>query len=99
MTVLAALVPLTVWLGNEIDDTDRLAGMIPLPLSCAICGELGASSLTVRVPNRVPTTVGVNVTEIEQFAFGGRLLGDCGQFEDWTKSPEVEIAPMVRGIV
>jgi len=43
-------------------------GAIPVPVSATVCGEPLALSAIVSNPARVPTTVGANVTEIEQFA-------------------------------
>lgn len=99
MTDLAALVPFTDWLANVIDEFDKLAGMIPVPLSCAVCGEFAASSLTVSDPVREPSTVGVKVTEMLQVSLAANVLGDRGQVEVCAKSPEVEIAAIVRGTV
>lgn len=57
--------------------TDGFAGVIaievnpavdPVPLRLVVCGLLPALSVTVSVPVRVPTTVGVNVTLIVHFA-------------------------------
>lgn len=38
---------------------------VPVPVSPTVCGEPATLSETVIVPVRVPTAVGVNVTEIE----------------------------------
>jgi len=41
---------------------------VPVPLSVTVCGEPGALSVAVSVPERDPEAVGVNVTEIVQLA-------------------------------
>ena len=56
-------------------------------------------SLTVSVPVRVPEALGVKVTAIVQLPFAGNVFGANGQFEVCAKSPEVEIAAIVRGAV
>jgi hypothetical protein len=96
---LAALVVFTNWLPNASDEGDRLAGVTPVPVSCAVCGELGALSLTVNVPVRAPRAVGVKVIAIVQLAFAASVFGDNGQFDVWAKSPEVVIPKIVKGTV
>ncbi len=96
---LTALVVFTDWLANASNETDKPAGVTPLPLRFAVWGELGALSLTVNVPVRVPKAVGVKVTEIVQLSFAANTFGDNGQFEVCAKSPEVEIPAMVTGVV
>ena len=56
-------------------------------------------SFTVSSPVRVPEALGVKVTEIVHVPFAGNVFGTNGQFEDCAKSPEVEIAAIVRGTV
>ena len=67
VTVWAGLVVPTSWLANV-----RLAGdsptAIPLPLRATVCGLPLASSVTDRVPLRVPVVVGVKFTLILQLA-------------------------------
>lgn len=70
-----------------------------MPLNCAVCGLFDALSLTVNVPLRAPTTVGVNVTEIVQLVRAGKVFGDNGQDELCAKSPEVVIAEIVSATV
>ena len=41
-------------------------GAAPIPVSVTVCGLLGALSVIVRVPVRVPEAVGVNVTSTVQ---------------------------------
>ena len=83
---------------NASEKGDKAAGVTPLPLNCAICGEVVALSFTLRVPGRVPKTVGVKVTEILQLALAGRVLGVIGQFEVLAKSPVIEILVIVSGV-
>ncbi len=51
--------------------------------------------MTVRVPFRVPSRVGVNVTEIWHFAPGASVLGAIGQLLVCPKSPEAEMLLIV----
>ena len=93
------LVVLITWPAKMRLAGDRLAGIVPVPLNVAVCGVLGALSLTVSIPVRPPGAVGVKVTEIVQLTLGASVFGDNGQFEVWAKSPEVEIPAMARGTV
>ncbi len=70
----------------------------PVPDRLAACGLVFALSLTVRVPARVPSAVGVNVTEIVQLDPAANVFGDKGQFEVCAKSPEAEIPEIVNAI-
>lgn len=99
MTVFAALVVLSDRLPNDSDIGDNVTAETPVPVSCSVCGEFEASSLTVSVPVRDPVTAGVKVTEIVQLALGGNAFGDSGQFEVSAKSPEVEMPAIVRATV
>ena len=97
--LFAALVVPNTWLPKERLAADRVTEPVPVPLNCAVCGVLGALSLTVSFPVRAPSAVGVKVTEIVQLDFAANVFGDNGQFEVWAKSPEVEIPAIVRGTV
>jgi hypothetical protein len=97
--VSAGLVVFTSWTLNPSDGADKAAGVTPVPFTFAVCGEFKALSLTVSVPVRVPSAVGVKVIEIVQLSFVASVLGDSGQSEVWAKSPEIEIPVMVRGTV
>jgi hypothetical protein len=44
--------------------------LMPVPESVVVCGELGALSVTVSAPDRVPVTVGVKVTLMVQETLG-----------------------------
>jgi len=99
VTLFPVLVVLITWLAKLRLAGDRLTGTVPVPIKLAVCGEFVALSLTVNVPVRVPTAVGVKVTEIVQLSFAASVFGDNGQFEVWAKSPEVEIPAMARGTV
>lgn len=92
------VVPIT-WLAKARVAGDKLTGAVPVPLSAAVCGEFEALSLTVSVPVRAPTAVGVKLTEILQLSFAANVFGDRGQFEVWAKSPEVEISAILSGSV
>jgi len=95
----AALVVFTNWTPNPSDGADKAAGVTPIPLKFAVCGEFTTLSLTVSVPVRVPRTVGVKVIASVQLSLAASVFGDSGQFEVWAKSPEIEIAVMVKGTV
>lgn len=84
---------------NEMLAGVRVIGRFPVPLNCAVCEILGASSFTDIRPVRRPETVGVKVTEIVQVSFAPKALGDIGQVDVCAKSPEVEIPEIVRGTV
>jgi len=81
VTLFPVLVMLINWLAKVGLAGDRLTGTVPVPIKLAVCGAFGALSLTVRVPVRVPRTVGVKVTEIVQLDFAANVFGDNGQFE------------------
>jgi len=59
----------------------------PVPVTETLCGLPGALSAIVTVAVRVPTPVGVKVTEIEQVAFTARVAGAIGQLFDCAYSP------------
>ena len=44
----------------------RLAAVVPVPLKLTVWGLVLALSVSVRLPERLPVTVGVNVTLITQ---------------------------------
>ena len=96
VTVFAGLVVLSIWLAKVRLLGDKLTGRTPVPVNEAVWGEVEALSVTVRVPLRLPETVGVKVTEIVQVAPAARVLGDKGQLEVSAKSPEAAILVMVR---
>jgi hypothetical protein len=95
---LALAVPIS-WLAKVRLAGDKLTGAVPVPLKVVVCGEFETLSLTVRVPVRPPSAVGVKVTEILQLSLPANVPGDMGQVEVWAKSPEVEMPAMVRGTV
>ena len=53
--------------------TERVTGMVPVPVSVVVCGLLLALSATVRVPGSDPILVGVNATRIVQLAPAANL--------------------------
>lgn len=74
-------------------DADKVAvAPLPVPLRLTVCGLLGALSVSVSAPVRLPMAVGVNVTLIVQPAFGA--IG-AGQLLVWEKSP---LAAITRGV-
>jgi len=55
----------------------------PLPLSETVCGDPGAPSAMVSVPNTLPVAVGVNVTLTVQLAPDARSVAQslvCSKF-------------------
>jgi len=72
---------------------------VPVPDRLAVCALPGALSEMDRVPVRVPSAVGVKVTEIAQLAPAPNVLGDNGQVEVCAKSPEVETPQIDSGTV
>jgi len=78
---------------------DKATGITPVPLSGAICGVFVALSLTVSVPVRTPSTVGVKVTEILQLPPAATVAGAIGHVEVCPKSPETEMLLIASGAV
>ena len=74
VTACAALVVPTFWLLNVSEVGERLGSAVPVPERLAVWGLLLASSVTVKVPLRVPVAVGAKVTLIVQFAPAATLL-------------------------
>ncbi len=93
------LIVVTSWPEKERLVGDRVTGTTPVPANEAVCGLFCAPSLTLSAPDLLPVTVGVNVTETVQLAFAARLLGGEGQLEVCAKSPEAEMAEILRGTV
>jgi len=58
-----------------------------------------ALSLTVSVPVRTPSAVGVKVTEILQLPPAASVAGAIGHAEVCPKSPETEMLPIANGAV
>jgi len=58
-----------------------------------------ALSLTVSVPVRTPSAVGVKVTEILQLPPAASVAGAIGHVEVCPKSPETEMLPIANGAV
>jgi hypothetical protein len=70
---------------------DRLtwgAAGAPVPLRLSSCGLPGASSAIETAAFRVPVPAGVNVTVIEQVAFGASVAGETGHVFDMPNSAE-----------
>ena len=74
----------------EVGDSDTTVGVldvVPVPVNVAVCVEpvtLPELSVTMIVAVLLPAAVGLNVTEIVQFAAAARLLP---QVLVWAKSP------------
>jgi hypothetical protein len=55
------------------------AGAVPVPPNATVCGLPAALSVTETFAVRLPVAVGLNVTEIEQFAPAASVEGLSGQ--------------------
>lgn len=73
--------------------------VVPVPERLTVCGLVLVLSVMVRVPVKLATVFGMNVTETEQLAPAPRVLGDNGQVEVCPKFWDVEIPVMVSGVV
>lgn len=71
----------------------------PVPDRLAVCGLLFASSVTVKVPDLVPSAVGVNVIDTVQMAPAANVFGANGQVEVCAKSPDAEMLEIVNGLL
>lgn len=58
---------------------DVSEGATPVPLSATVCGLDVPLSETVRVPERAPMALGLNVTEMVHVAAAARVEGLVGQ--------------------
>jgi hypothetical protein len=68
-------------LPNETVEGDKTAGYTPVPLNCAVWGEVDELSFTLSVPLIPPRAVGVKLTEILQLAPAANVFGEIGHFE------------------
>ena len=91
------LVVFTNWLPKDSEEADNAAGATPFPLNCAVCGEVGELSFTLKRPLRAPVALGVNVSENLQLPPARSVFGAIGQVEAAAKSPEAVILLIVRG--
>ena len=91
VTILAGLVVPTVSAASVMEVGDTFACTMPVPDNDAVCGLLGASSVTVSVPNSAPMMLGVNVTDMVHCPLPGTLLP---QVLVWAKSPLVAMLEM-----
>jgi hypothetical protein len=95
VTLWAGLLVPTVLDPNVRLEVERVAtGANPVPDRLALCGLPAALSVTVMVPVRVPVAAGANVTWIEQFAPGARVVPQVVVFE---KSP-VTLMPLMESV-
>src|SRR5208282_4230437 len=62
--------------------------LLPLPLSCTVCGLLFALSVITSVPNSSAAAFGVNVTAIEQTAPATRVGGQSLTSVNTVGAPE-----------
>ena len=70
----------TIWLGKVSEAGESVAGPeVAVPVRPTIWGLLGALSVTVRMPYRLPATLGAKVTLMVQEAPAGRVEGVMGQ--------------------
>jgi len=92
--VFGALVIPTNSFPKSIADLERLkTAAKPVPSSETVLGLPMPLLATVRTPLRRPRAVGVNVTEMVQFAL---TASDPGQLFDWAKSPVVLMTMLVN---
>jgi hypothetical protein len=78
---LIALLVFNNLLPNETVEGDKTAGYNPVPLNCAVWGEVDELSFTLSVPLIPPRAVGVKLTEILQLAPAANVFGEIGHFE------------------
>lgn len=96
VTVLALLVVLMAWLEKRtVPLGESVTGFTPEPAKAAVCGLLLASSVTVKVPERLPSAEGVNVMLIAQLLRAARGEGQPLA----AKSPVVVMPLMFRATV
>lgn len=67
----------------------------PTPESDTVCGLLPALSVTVKVPVRVPSAVGVKTTSILQFCFAASVAPQGLVLVPCAKSPDVAMLEML----
>jgi len=94
-TVMVTLVlpPATTVVEAGVTVTPKSA---PAPVKVTTCGLLGAESVMVSEPVRVPTTDGAKLTLMRQEAPVPRV---AGQLLVWLKSPEGTMLVMVKLVV
>lgn len=96
VTVLALLVVLIAWLEKAtVALGEIVTGFTPEPLKVAVCGLLLASSVTVKVPELVPSAEGVKVMLIAQLVRAARGEGQPLA----AKSPVAVMPVMFRATV
>ena len=76
-------------------------GTVPVPLKLTVCGLPLALSVSVRLPDRAPLTVGVNVTLITQLplAATGALVLQVVPLASIAKSPVTAMPVKVKDAV
>lgn len=109
--VFPVLVSVTVWellvtpteVAEKAGKDDKLtSGPLPLPLKLTVCGLLPASSVSVRLPERAPSAVGVNVTlmtQLEPPAATGVLVLQVVPLAARAKSPVNAMLVKIREAV
>jgi hypothetical protein len=78
-----------------LDDVET-ATVAPVPFKLTVCGEPLALSVIVSDPVPLPVAVGVNVTEMTQFAPAATLVP---QVLVWANSPDAAMEVIARGAV
>ena len=86
MAVSCRVIPSGIEAGDGVTAIETRVAVVPLPLRDTFCGLLLALSVKLKVPERVPVTVGWNVTDAVQLALAANVLGLMGQFEVTEKS-------------
>ena len=92
----ALIVPRTCEANVRLLGETMVSGPVPVPVSMIVWGDGDASSEMEIWPARLPAAVGVNTTEMEQFAPGATL---APQVLVWLKSPEAVMPEIFNGPV
>jgi len=100
VTGLAPLVVPSGWLpkGRIVGDSET-TGVVPVPVSETVWGLPGALSVSVRLPERLPAAVGVNVTFMTQLplAATGVLVLQVVPLAATAKSPVTAMLVKLKG--
>jgi hypothetical protein len=85
--------------GSSVTIGELVIGVFAKPLITRVCGESGASSLSVMVAERRPAASGRNVTEMRQLEFGaiGVLQFGAEKLKSAELAPDIATPEMRRG--
>lgn len=95
--LLAALVVPTVTVPKLNEDGSSVAvasAVVPVPLSASVCEPVLVLSKTVKVADRAPVAVGLNVTETVQVV-SGLIVPELGQVVDELSLKSAALAPVI----